>query len=435
MLRVPALPEGQAAATQVDAIPQAVVQSEPKLLPVTNQLTDEDVASRCQKLLAAFTNEIKPVRKSLAYVLSLPLVAFLMVLLPLAYLTLIVVGVYYVPICGIVLALFMIKPLFARPAHQVRTRSLTPEGEPILFAVVERLCEVVGAPLPKRIDVDYQFSASARFRRGFWSMFGNDLVLTIGIPLAAGLSLRQLVGVLAHEFGHFSQGTGMRLRYTIYSINHWFVRVVFERDAWDAWLAEKAERVHFRIGWLLALSMVLIWLSRCILWGLMMLSYAISGFLVRQMEYDADLYEARVVGAETFETTIKQLQMLGPSYQMAQRKLFELFQEGNYPDDLSCLTMLFHGWMPQKVRHDIEAAAEETRTGFFDTHPCEKDRIAAVRREPTSGVFRADGPARALFCHFDALARNVTWDLYCTLIGPRLNPNDMKPVEHLLESS
>ena len=55
------------------------------------------------------------------------------------------------------------------------------------------------------------------------------MVLLIGLPLAAGLSLRQFAGVLAHEFGHFSQGFGMRLTYVIRSINIWFMRVVYER--------------------------------------------------------------------------------------------------------------------------------------------------------------------------------------------------------------
>jgi Zn-dependent protease with chaperone function len=36
------------------------------------------------------------------------------------------------------------------------------------------------------------------------------LVLVIGLPLAAGMSMRQVAGVLAHEFGHFAQGAGMR---------------------------------------------------------------------------------------------------------------------------------------------------------------------------------------------------------------------------------
>ncbi len=38
------------------------------------------------------------------------------------------------------------------------------------------------------------------------SLWGNDLVLTIGLPLVAGLSAKEFAGILAHEFGHFTQG-------------------------------------------------------------------------------------------------------------------------------------------------------------------------------------------------------------------------------------
>ena len=72
--------------------------------------------------------------------------------------------------------------------------------------------------------------ATASFRLGAAGLLGQDMTLTIGLPLVAGLSMRQFAGVLAHEFGHFSQGAGMRLTYVIRRVNGWFFRVVYERD-------------------------------------------------------------------------------------------------------------------------------------------------------------------------------------------------------------
>ena len=37
------------------------------------------------------------------------------------------------------------------------------------------------------------------------SLLSNDLVLSIGLPLVAALSLREFACVLAHEFGHCKQ--------------------------------------------------------------------------------------------------------------------------------------------------------------------------------------------------------------------------------------
>ncbi|MHC4610283.1 MAG: M48 family metallopeptidase, partial [Planctomycetota bacterium] len=216
-----------------------------------------------ERITEVFEGPVKRPWTSPLYLLGLLVVATAMVLLPLIYLGLIAgvgYGIYYhatenitivegaggirgrllvyiAPlVIGPVALLFMVKPLFARQARKEKRLSLVRNNEPVLFTFVDRLCEAVGAPKPRRIDVDCDINASAAFRRGWLSMFGRDLALTIGVPLAAGLTLRQLAGVLAHEFGHFTQGVAMRLTYVIHSVDAWFARVVYERDAWDEML-------------------------------------------------------------------------------------------------------------------------------------------------------------------------------------------------------
>src|SRR5262249_24911153 len=142
---------------------------------------------------------------------------------------------------GVVLVLFMIKPLFARLPKARRGRALDLGREPILFAFVTRIARAVHAPEPRRIDVDCQVNASASFGAGLGGLVGRNLVLTIGLPLVSGLTVEQLAGVLAHELGHFAQGARMRLSYLIRSINAWFVRVVYERDEWDEQLVSWSE--------------------------------------------------------------------------------------------------------------------------------------------------------------------------------------------------
>jgi hypothetical protein len=214
------------------------------------------------ELVAAFEGTIARTRVSFFYRVGLVLVSLLMVLLPLVYVAMIgaaVWGVYeyathflflvkgmrggiYVYLiklvlyiaplfAGGVLVFFMIKPLFARRPPQAQPLAMNPALQPALYAVIARISDLVGAPMPVRIDLDCNLNASAGFRKGASSLLSNDLVLTIGLPLVAGLNLRQFVGVVAHEFGHFSQGFGLRLSYLIRSINLWFARVVYERDA------------------------------------------------------------------------------------------------------------------------------------------------------------------------------------------------------------
>ena len=139
---------------------------------------------------------------------------------------------------GVVLMFFMVKPILARPSRNAIPFRST-RAEPVLIAFIQAICRQIRAPMPRRVQVDCTVNASAGFmRQGIAGVLSNDLVLTIGLPLVAGLTVRQLGGVLAHEFGHFAQGGGMRLTAIVRGVNAWFARVVFERDEWDLRLEE-----------------------------------------------------------------------------------------------------------------------------------------------------------------------------------------------------
>jgi hypothetical protein len=415
-----------------------------------------------QALLNAFQGSIEPAPVHFGYRLGIVLVLFVMMLLPTCYAGLIfaVVGIvglhsvystgmisaagggrsatgalllYLAPLAaGAILVFFMIKPFFAKPAKRQQPRSLDRRGEPLLFAFVERVCDVVGAPYPTRIDVDCEVNASASFRRGLWSLFSDDLVLTIGLPLAAGFNLRQFAGVLAHEFGHFSQGTGMRLSYLIRRISFWFTRVVYERDAWDVQLIVLSKELDLRLGIIVYLARGCIWLTRKILWVLMMLGHLVSGFLLRQMEFDADRYEARLAGSEAFAGTVRQLALLSIATRGAYADLAEYRREGRLGDDLPRLIAANVGQIPEQLRGQIDKLIAERKAGIFDTHPCDADRIEFARRLQAPGIFHVELPATLLFSDFSALCKTATFDFYRQEFGKNFKLTDMHPVEQLL---
>ena len=216
----------------------------------------------------------------------------LMSSLPRGRAAVIAMAVYVTPIvAGCVVVVFLIKPLFIAMIddHDPRTRSLKREHEPLLFHLVDHICDVTGAPKPSRIVVDSEVNASASYGRGLRSLFSNDLVLTIRIPLAAGLDTRQFAGVLAHEFGHFSQGAGMRATYLIRSINAWFVRVVYQRDGVDEALDGAIAESESGVGLILLVAKFFVYVTRWIMWTFMMVAHIGSRFLLRQMEFDADI--------------------------------------------------------------------------------------------------------------------------------------------------
>lgn len=423
-------------------------------VPTPRPAPDTDSRAILQEVLDAFGDDIPRVRVTLPYRVGILLVTAMILLLPILYLALIggVVALLYYHatvnlamvqrarsfwvllfgyvgplLAGAILVFFMLKPLFARRARAAPLRSLEFGQEPVLFAFVTRVARAVRAPEPKRIDVDCQVNASAGFGSGLLGLFGQDLVLTLGLPLVAGLDANQLAGVLAHELGHFSQGAGMRLTYLVRSVNGWFARVVYERDDWDealvAWSQESG-----RLTPIFLLARLCVWLSRGVLGVFMLVSHALSCFLSRQMEYDADRYQARVAGSAGFPTTFRRVALLSAASDGA----CGLLTQGCLPDDLTALVVGVAERVPTKQRRRLQKHLDGSRTGLFDTHPALPDRVANVRRENAPGIFHLDWPAARLFSNFPRLARDVTFAFYRGVFGRRIRRDSLVPVATLL---
>lgn len=413
------------------------------------------------ELMAEFRAPVPRTRVSFFYQLGLLLVSVMMVLLPLVYLALIAAAVwgvylyathftflltssgggarvfvlkllaYVTPLfVGCVLVFFMIKPLFARRAPRAQPLAMNPALNPMLFAFIAKICDAVGAPMPQRIDLDCQLNAAAGFRRGAWSLFGNDLVLTIGLPLVAGLNLRQFAGVIAHEFGHFTQGFGMRLSYVIRSVNGWFARVVYERDAWDVLLTQWAEEAEdWRVMLVVNCARLGVWFSRLLLMLLMFIGHGVSCFLLRQMEYDADSYEIKLAGGEAFEETVKRLRVLEAALGKAYKDMRSTWNTNRrLPDDFPAYLVQLHAAIPQPQREKIEDTVGLAKTGLFDTHPSDGDRIRRARQAGEGGVFHLELPATLLFANFEVVAKQVTFLHYTDDIGLDCDTAALRPV-------
>lgn len=409
--------------------------------------------------LEAFTGPIPRTKTGPIYGAGLAVVAFAMVLLPLLYVGLIALVAWAVllhlrydfwifegggaiilriilylgpAVAGGILVFFMVKPLFAAKAPRPESIALDPASEPLLFAFVQKISSMVGAPAPCRIDVDCQVNASASLRRGFYS---TDLVLTIGLPLVSGLDMRQFAGVLAHEFGHFAQGAGMRLTYVIRKINFWFARVVHERDAWDLKLEHAAKHSDWRIRIVLHMARGCVWLSRRLLWVLMHAGNAISCFMLRQMEYDADSYEAKLAGSDAFEATAERLRVLNVATQTAYEDVRQSWASKRLPENLPLLINHKAGSLPPEVHDKLSASAASRKTAWFDTHPCDADRIRAARRLNQPGVFRLSEPAFGLFSRFSELSKRVTRHQYAKHFKLEFTDQNLMSAEEILRES
>lgn len=412
-------------------------------------------------LLKKLDEPIPNTQVTVSYRLGIVVVSVLMVLLPLLYLAiigLVAYGIYYhaiyhvgmigaargrgvifmalayaTPIiAGLTVVLFMLKPLFAKSEEQESGRVLDPAAEPLLFEFVARICRAVRAPMPREIVLDSSPNASASFRRGIWSIFSSDLRLTIGAPLAAGLTTQEFAGVLAHEFGHFAQGVGMRLSYLIRTISHWLTCAVYQRDRWDDWLV-RSSHGDLQFTWVVYITRGLVWLTRRVLWVLMYLGHLVSSYLLRQMEFDADRYGTHVSGSDCFAKTSERLPQLGFAHEMAMHDLSDFYREGRLGNDLAKLIQLNVSKMDRSVLAQIHDATFAATTGRFDTHPSLSERVASARRMNSRGTFHDARPATVLFQDFHKTSQHATMEFYQEIFGEQFDIKLVHDVNELVE--
>lgn len=412
-----------------------------------------------QKILDALPESIDIEAPPSSYKLAGWMIAGVTALLPLVYATFIFLvthGVYWhykhnshwlrlggkqfflywlVYLVGGLTVLFLIKPLFRWNRDTSRPQNIKRSVEPFLYDYVAALCQSLGAPVPKTIQVDLSPNAMAGYRFGFWSLFTGDLTLVIGLPLVLGMSVKQLSGILAHEFGHFSQGLGMRLTYVSGMILNWFWRAVFERD----WFDEKLESAAGgRLGYLFQIVRFFIWLSRQFLFGLLWLGLSIRGKMSREMEFDADGYEATLIGSQIFAKSCATLTDLNMAHQMAMGDVQSFYDEGRLADNFPALIVSNIPHIKPEFRKAVRKMERERKAHRFDSHPPNVERIARAREKGPHGLLKMPGekpdyPATVLFANLGALCRAATTEFYRAALGSKFRKTLMHPVEKMIE--
>jgi Zn-dependent protease with chaperone function len=411
------------------------------------------------QILRAVEIDVPKFTPPVSYGLATSALALCLVLLPLAYLALVAfLGwllvwhvfqtfasfeygpyfIFHVPMAllGGLLLVFLIKPVFFR--RRMRDEGLLTlerSDEPLLFAFVERLCKATRAPAPARIEVDCDPNASARFGGGFLSLVPGkrELVLRIGLPLAAGFSIRQFAGVMSHELGHFNQKRGMTASYLIRRLTAFFAEVVFQRDRLDERLVRLRLSSNAFAQLFYYVAVAFIEPARGVLWLMLLIGELLTCGVLRRMEHDADNVEAHVAGVREFINVSKLLLFLQIARRRAEHDLSDAFEQRRLADDLPRL-ILANAKQLAEHRDDVLKLLECGKTRWFDTHPCHNDRVRSVESTRAPGLVECDLPARHLFARFDDLCQRATWSTYKAALG-RLPASEAKlvPTDQLVE--
>lgn len=418
-----------------------------------------------KELAGAFRGEFTRPRVTMAHRLVGAIVALLMLLLPVIYLglivgigyatywhvmnnwvwvvnvrggrvTLIVASVYVaIGFAGALWVFSLLRPLMYFGGRSEERTGLSREDEPVLFAFTDRLADVVGSPRPDVINLSLDVNASASFRTAWFGLQRKQFCLTLGIPLLAGMSLNQVAGVIAHEFGHFSQTGSIFLDRTIRRINFWFAHAVYARSDIDEYIDALTHDGDGNVLVMLFgfLVLLLVGSGKVVLWCLMMLGHAVSSTLMRRMEYDADRYEIGVVGSDVFKATSARLIELGLANEIAGDLAFNTNRGDHLPKNFPEFTAAIADQDP-RVAKKARKLIKKEQSSWFASHPTTAARVRVAERLKEPGIFDVKHPASALVTGFRSKSKDITRTLYQYRYGESFDPASMRNTSEAIEA-
>jgi len=99
--------------------------------------------------------------------------------------------------------------------------------------------------------------------------------------------------------------------------------------------------------------------------------------------------------------------------------------------DLPRLNAMAANRLPMGTRKRVEQSVCHGKTGWFDTHPTDSDRVKASKALGAPGVLHGDGNATELFHDFDATAQALTKRYYEEECGIDLEHMTLHPLERM----
>jgi hypothetical protein len=339
---------------------------------------------------------------SLYYYISIPVVIVVMLLAvagvlygfsKIGFIPYYVIGILIVVVFGSLFAI--LRTVFSRRKTVLPGRKLERREAPGLWALLEDVAHRLGVAPVESIqltpDVMIGVNESGSIMRKMRNKASRNLML--GLGGIGGLTQGQLAGILAHEYGHFSNRdtAGGNLSHQVWaSLNQMAFHLVQTRAA-----------AVYNPVWLFLV-------------GYQRLFLRVTFGASRLQEVLADRYAAMAYGADNFIDGLT-------SYI---KHIITFPIEANYnlyhPTELRPNVNLYRlppqDELPIPVQHDIHVSIEKAMTcttGKYDSHPAPQERIERVRRLnlPYSPVNDNPRPALELFTNAEQLQREMTQEI------------------------
>ena len=251
--------------------------------------------------------------------------------------------------------------------------------EPQLFAVLEEVAAATSQPMPSDVYIVNDVNAFVTQRGGVMG-FGSRRVMGIGLPLMQALTVQELRGVIAHEFGHYHSGD--------VGLGPWIYKT---RAAIERTIHQLSNSI---------LQKIFIWYGNLFL----RITHAVS----RRQEFIADEVAARVAGAGAMASGLRKVHAAAFAFQgYWHTEVGPLLASGYLPP----VSQGFQRFMQSthvasSMDTAVKQAETEGTTDPYDTHPSLRDRLAALTLLP-HGSAGDTRPAVSLLANMGTWERRV----------------------------
>lgn len=210
---------------------------------------------------------------------------------------------------GVFIFYFLVKFIFS--SHKTDRSILLEikrEDQPELFEFIKRITEETQSPFPKKIFLSNEVNASVFYDSSFWSMFMPiQKNLLIGLGLVNSVSISEFKGILAHEFGHFSQRS-MKVGSYVYNSNRIIYNLLYENTGFFNTLS-KVAGVHFILYFCMQIVAGVVNVIQKVLNKLYLFMNVQNSKLSREMEFHADSVAAMVSGSKPLINALYRLEL------------------------------------------------------------------------------------------------------------------------------
>lgn len=258
---------------------------------------------------------------------------------------------------------------------------LEPSKHPELFAEIARVAKATEQAPPADVYLVHDVNAFVTERGGMLGV-GRRRVMGLGLPLLQVLDVSELRAVVAHEFGHF-HGGDTALGPWIYRTRSAMGRTIENLDG-SGVVALQLLQFPFRAYASLFMRVTL----------------AVS----RAQEYAADRLAAVVEGPRPLMSSLRKVHGAALAYRpYLESEVAPVLGAGHRPPFAAgFVAFLGHEGMVSAVERAIDVEIAQGEASAWDTHPCLRDRLAALSALPDpAGVTSDARPAIALLGDLD----------------------------------